>query len=298
MQTKQQIQHLLESANIRPKKSIGQHFLIDLNLIKKLVDSAGLDSGDVVLEVGCGTGSLTEALADRCGEVIAVELDESLAAIATRQLAGKKDVTIINADVLANKKTINPVVVKALERARKKYAGRLLLVANLPYNVACPLILNLVAGPTVADAMYVTVQKEVAQRMTAPSGGRDYGILSIFLAVAGKVKILRLLKPAVFWPVPKVDSAMVSFVRRPEKASRIRNKQLFSLVTNLFMSHRRKMLRSCTKFAVGRLAEIQDWAAIFEYCSIDPTKRPEQLSPENYIAVANRCCELLHVKLD
>jgi len=296
MQTKQQIQYLLESADIRPKRSIGQHFLIDLNLMKKLVDSAGLDSKDVVLEVGCGTGSLTEALAECGAEVIAVELDDSLAAIAKTQLARKKNVTVINAEVLDNKKTINPAVAKALGHACKKHTGRLLLVANLPYNAASPAILNLVTGPTVVDAMYVTVQKEMAQRMTAQPGGRDYGLLSIFLAVTGEAKILRLLKPAVFWPVPGVDSAMVSFVRRPEKACRIRDMEVFGLVTNFFMSYRRKMVRSCTKFAAGRLAGIRDWAAIFEYCSIDPAKRPEQISPEDYTALANRCCACLNKK--
>lgn len=297
MQTKQQIQQLLASAGARPKKSIGQHFLIDLNLMRKLVDWADVCDTDVVLEVGCGTGSLTEALAECGAEVVAVELDNSLAAVAKTQLARKKNVTVINADVLENKKTINPAVVKALECVRRKCVGRMLLVANLPYNTASPVILNLATGATVADAMYVTVQKEVARRMTARPGGKDYGILSIFLAVTGEVKILRLLKPAVFWPA-RVDWAMVSFIRRPEKACPIQNMELFSRVTNLFMSHRRKMVKSCTKLAVGQLEEIEDWPAVFEYCSIDPAKRPEQLAPEDYIAIANRCWRLLHVKPD
>jgi len=296
MQTKQQIQQLLTSAGVRPNKRLGQNFLIDLNLMSKLVNSADISGSDIVLEVGCGTGSLTQALAGRAGTVIAVEIDKSLSKIAQRQLADNKNVKIINTDILESKNTISAAVVDAVERGHKKYTGRFLLVANLPYNAACPIMLNLVTGRTTADGMYVTVQKEVAERMTAQPCSSDYGILSIFLGATGDVKIEKRLKPTVFWPKPKVDSAMVSFVRRKEKAERIHNMELFREVTNLFMGHRRKMLKACTKFAVGRFAEIDDWPRIFENCSIEPTSRPEQISPQDYIAIANRCCKYLTAK--
>ena len=270
-------------------KRLGQHFLIDLNLMRLLISSANIRHNDIVLEVGCGTGSLTEAIAERAGYCLAVEFDHTLAKIAKRQLAKTKNVEIINTDILENKNTINPVIADAIESARKKHSGQVLLVANLPYSVASPVMLNLVTGPTVADSMYVTVQKEVADRMTAEAGSKHYGILSIFLAAAGDVKTERVLKPTVFWPQPRVDSAMVSFVRSKDKASRIRNVELFSEVINLFMGHRRKMLKGCTKFAKGMLAEIKNWQEIFEKCSINPTNRPEQILPEDYIAIANLC---------
>lgn len=257
--------------------------------MRLLVDSANITDGDIVLEVGCGTGSLTEALAGRAGTVIAVELDRTLAEIAKGQLANVDNVKLIGTDVLRNKHTISPAVTDALALAREKYAGRILLVANLPYNVSAAVMLNLVTGPLVADAMYVTVQKEVADRMTAAPGGGDYGTLSIFLAATGDVKKIRVLKPTVFWPQPQVDSAMVGFVHKKEKSSQIQNMSLFNEMVSLFMNHRRKMLKSCTKFARGRLAEISDWPAIFGQCSIDPTLRPEQLAPEDYIAIANLC---------
>jgi len=296
MHTKRQIQHLLASAGASPNKQLGQHFLIDLNLMRLLVDSANITDSDIVLEVGCGTGSLTGALAGCAGTVIAVELDRTLAEIAKGQLANAGNVKLINADVLRNKHTISPAVTDALALAREKYAGRILLVANLPYNVSAAVMLNLVTGPLrrkascgVADAMYVTVQKEVADRMTAAPGGGDYGTLSIFLAATGDVKKIRVLKPTVFWPQPQVDSAMVGFVHKKEKSSQIQNMSLFNEMVSLFMNHRRKMLKSCTKFARGRLAEISDWPAIFGQCSIDPTLRPAQLAPEDYIAIANLC---------
>jgi 16S rRNA (adenine1518-N6/adenine1519-N6)-dimethyltransferase len=293
MQTKQQIQQLLASAQVRPKKRLGQHFLIDLNLMKLLVDLANIGREDVVLEVGCGTGSLTQALAEKAGRVVAVEMDKSMAKIAERELAEAKNIEVIRADILETKHAINSTIASSLELACKKHAGRFLLVANLPYNVASPVILNLVAGSIKADGMYVTVQKEVADRMTAACGGGDYGTLSILLAATGNVKVERRLKPTVFWPQPQVDSAMISFVRSEEKVRRIASMELFSEVVRLFMGHRRKMLKGCTRFASGKLAEIENWQDIFERASINPRSRPEQVPPEEYVAISNVCCEAL-----
>ena len=293
MQTKQQIQQLLASAGASPKKRFGQNFLIDLNLMRLLIDSANITNNDIVLEVGCGTGSLTEALAQSGGKVIAVEIDGTLAKIAKTQLAKAENVEVINTDILKNKNTISHTVTEAIKFQRKKYTGWLLLVANLPYNVASPVILNLITGPTTADRMYVTVQKEIARRMTAQPNSNDYGTLSIFLAATGEVKTIRTLKPTVFWPQPQVNSAMVSFVRSEEKVRRIKNMKLFSEVVGLFMGHRRKMLKTCSKLAPGKPAKINNWPEIFEQCSIDSTHRPEQLSTKDYIAIANLCCEFL-----
>jgi 16S rRNA (adenine1518-N6/adenine1519-N6)-dimethyltransferase len=296
MQTKQQIQQLLASAGVQPNKRLGQHFLIDLNLMRLLVDAANITKNDTVLEVGCGTGSLTQALTDCAATVIAVEFDRTLTEIAQKQLTRAKNVEILQTDVLENKNTISHNVIEAIRLARKKHAGRFLLVANLPYNVAGPLIHNLITSSTPADGMYVTVQKEVAQRITAQLGSNDYGTLSIFAAATGKVKIIRTLKPTVFWPQPQVDSAMVSFIRNEEKARHIRSIELFSTVVNLFMGHRRKMLKACTKFALGKLSDIRNWTDIFEHSFTNPHYRPDQLSPENYIAIANLCYEYLNQK--
>jgi 16S rRNA (adenine1518-N6/adenine1519-N6)-dimethyltransferase len=287
MQTKRQIRDLLSSAGVSPNKRLGQHFLIDLNLMRMLVDSANIQKDDVVLEVGCGTGSMTEALAEKAGRVIAVELDRNLSEIAGKQLVKSENIKIINTDILESKNTLSQTITKALDLAGKKCPGRMLLAANLPYSAASPVIMNLVTGPTTADGMYVTVQKEVADRMTAVPGSSDYGILSIFLNATGDVKTIRTLKPAVFWPQPQVDSAMVSFIRNQAKSDRIANMELFSETVHLFMGHRRKTLLSCSKLARGKLAEIADWPEIFEQCSIYPIKRPEALSPEDYIAIAN-----------
>jgi len=287
MQTKRQLRDLLSSAGVFPNKRLGQHFLIDLNLMRLLVDSANIQKDDVVLEVGCGTGSMTEVLAEKAGRVIAVELDRNLSEIAAKQLEKSENIDIINTDILESKNALSQTVTKALDLAGRKCPGRLLLVANLPYSAASPVIMNLVTGPTIADGMYVTVQKEVADRMTAAPASNDYGILSIFLAATGDVKTIRTLKPAVFWPQPQVDSAMVCFVRNRAKSDRIENMGLFSETVHLFMGHRRKTLLSCSRLVLGKLAEIANWPVIFEKCCINPKQRPETLSPEDYIAIAN-----------
>jgi 16S rRNA (adenine1518-N6/adenine1519-N6)-dimethyltransferase len=154
-------------------------------------------------------------------------------------------------------------------------------------------MMNLITGPIVADAIYVTVQKEVADRMTATLGDKHYGTLSIHLAATGDVKTERVLKPTVFWPQPQVSSAMISFVRKAEKASRIQSMELLGDVVNLFMQHRRKMVKACVKFAAGKLAEISAWPEIFQKCCIDPHSRPEQLTPEDFITISNLCNEIL-----
>lgn len=297
MQTKRQIHQLLTSAGVVPNRRFGQHFLVDLNLLRLVVDAAQIGPQDVVLEVGCGTGSMTAALAERAGHVVAVEVDPTLAAIARSQLAGADNVEFIEGDVLSSKGNFNPAVVEAIRAISPIKADsyvpqthpRLLLVSNLPYDVASAVIANLVNGPLVADAMVVTVQKEVAERMAAAHGSREYGSLSILLGATGDVEVLRILKPGVFWPPPAVDSAIVRFVRNDDKRGAIDDIALFGDVVGLFMGHRRKMLRACAKHAPVHLGDHDLWMQLFEQCGIDPTARPEELSPGQYVELANRC---------
>jgi 16S rRNA (adenine1518-N6/adenine1519-N6)-dimethyltransferase len=293
MQTKTQIRQLLESQDIKPKKSLGQHFLIDLNLMKKLLDAADIQKDDIVIEVGCGTGSLTEELAKKAKSVIAVEIDKNFADIANQKLICYPNIEVINADILKNKNTINLSIADKIKTARKKSKGRVLLVSNLPYNIASPLMLNLITGPTTVDAMYVTVQKEVAERMTAKPDNKNYGTLSILLSATGDVKKITTLKPAVFWPPPKVTSAMISYTRSSEKTNKIKSVELLVQLTGSFMQHRRKTLFGCTRFAKGQLKQINNWLSVFENCKINPQKRPEQIPPSQYVQTANYCFDLL-----
>lgn len=287
---------MLESAGVRPNKRLGQHFLIDLNLLTKIVETADITQDDVVLEVGCGTGSLTQALAEKAGKVIAVEIDPTLAQIASQQLEEKNNVQILNTDILENKHNLSTAVINAIASARKENKGKFLLVANLPYNAASVVMMNLITAssdsPLSIDAMYATVQKEVAERMVAEPGGKDYGTLSIFLNATGEVKLLRTLKPSVFWPQPQVNSAMVSYTHSKSKVRRIIDMRIFSEIVGLFMQHRRKMLKAIVKFATGELAKV-NWDKAFEQCGIDGQKRPEKLSPEEFLCLANLACNYI-----
>lgn len=286
MQTKQQIQQLLASMDRTPLKRLGQHFLIDLNLMRLLVDQAHIQSDDVILEVGCGTGSLTEALALQAGHVIAVELDPVTAQIAQAQLADCHNAEIINADILASKHRIAPPVLDRIRAARDKYPGRFLLIANLPYHIASPLMINLVSSPTPVDAMTVTLQKEVAERMMATPGTHDYGGLSIILQATGDLEFLRTLRPSVFWPRPQVDSALVSYTYNAAKAALLTNMGLFQKLIGLFMQHRRKMLQAIAKKAALDLDTAVDWPAVFARCDLNPALRPDQLSVQDYVDLA------------
>jgi 16S rRNA (adenine1518-N6/adenine1519-N6)-dimethyltransferase len=289
MHSKRQIQQLLAATGASPKKKLGQHFLIDLNLLNLVADSAGITPDDIVLEIGCGTGSMTQELAQKARTVIAIEYDPVLAAIAAEQVKDTPNILVLNCDALAGKSSLNPTVKDAIDSAAKHTKGRLLLVANLPYCVASAIIVNMAAGPIVADEMHITVQKEVAHRMTAPPGRDEYGPMAILLAAAGNAQIDRILKPTVFWPQPQVDSALVHFVRDPAKTAQISDFDLLADVVNLFMGHRRKTMQACTKLAAGNPAQTHDWPAIFAAASINPTLRPDQLSPQQYVELANGC---------
>ena len=289
MQSKRQIQQLLASAGTGPKKKLGQNFLIDLNLLHLIVSSSNIRETDIILEIGCGTGSMTQALAEKAHRVIAVEYDKVLAAIAVEQLRDTPNVRVLNCDALAGKGSLNPLVADAIDSAAEQCKGRLLLVANLPYSVASPIILNMVAGPTIADEMHITVQKEVAHKMTAGAGQDDYGPMAILLAATGTAQIARIFKPTVFWPRPQVDSALVHFIRDHDRTAQTRDFDLLADVVNLFLGHRRKTLQACTKLATGRLPKTHDWPAIFAAASIDPALRPDQLTPRQYVELANRC---------
>jgi 16S rRNA (adenine1518-N6/adenine1519-N6)-dimethyltransferase len=313
MQTKREIQELLSAAGVSPNRRLGQHFLVDLNLMRLLVDSAQISPRDVVLEIGTGTGSLTEALAERAGHLVTVELDPTLARIAQSRLADAGNVQIINGDVLSSKGAIDPAVTGAVTEAQARLRdtgptspirptgpmqSRVLLVSNLPYDVASSVMINLVKGPMTADAMFVTVQKEVADRMTARPGSRDFGTLSIFLQATGAVEMLRRLKPSVFWPPPAVESAMVRYVCDRDKSRRVLDMDLFGAVIGLFIGHRRKMLRACIKEGPPELGGRDLWLRIFELHAIDPTRRPEELSPEQYVDLANTCHRFRKARLD
>ena len=281
--TKQQLYGLLAGAGVSPRHRWGQNFLIDLNLMGVIVKSSNLSGDDVVLEVGCGTGSLTQLLAEKAGAVIAVEIDTRLADIARQELDRWDNVKLICCDVLSKKSEIDKRILDAVGQACEENGGRVKLVANLPYQIASPLIINLLASDIELHSLTVTIQAEVADRMRATPGTKAYGLLSILLQAYGRVKHLRRMRPEVFWPRPKVSSAMVSWVAAENYKEIVDFAQLRRVV-ELLLGHRRKKISSC----IARTPDAKVIEQAMDELGIDPQDRGERLSPQQYVELAKR----------
>lgn len=243
-QTLSYLQQMLQERGIRPKSKLGQNFLIDLNLVDLLVRTAELGRDDLVLEVGCGTGSLTARLAEQAGFVFAVEIDGDFHAMAQHAVVGRDNVRLVHGDILRNKNELQPWIMQQLaEQLAQPGRQRLKLAANLPYAVATPVIANLLLTDLPIERMVVTVQWEIAERLMAPPGIKDYGALSVLVQSLATVELVRRLPPAVFWPRPKVDSAIVLIRPDPEGRARVGDVQRFRVFLRDLYTHRRKNLR-------------------------------------------------------
>jgi 16S rRNA (adenine1518-N6/adenine1519-N6)-dimethyltransferase len=284
VQTQTIIRGLFEQAGLRPNQKYGQHFLIDGNLARKLVASAQVQASDVVIEVGCGTGSLTQELASVAGKVVAVEIDRGLAAVAAAELAGRENVLLLHRDVLVGKHRIDPEVIAAAAKARLELNGRILLVANLPYQITSPLIIDLLVGPIEVSRMCFTVQKEVAGRILAAPGHRDYGPLSIIVQVLADVHRIAAIPPQAFWPMPSVDSMMMRVDLNAERRGSIRDLGHFAEMVRRCFLHRRKTLAFNLAAAYGR----QTAEAILAGGISSPRARPEQVPPGTWVELSNR----------
>ena len=269
-QTQSQIRDLLAAHGLRPTRKLGQNFLIDKNLMASLVESADLSSSDTVLEVGAGTGSLTELLLEKAGHVVAVEIDRGLHGLLADRLGERSTLSLIHADVLRTKSRIDPRVLELLAASRKTLSGRCCLVANLPYSIASPLLADLILSDLPMSLACFTVQKEVADRIVAPPGGKEIGPLSVVLQAAASIERIASVPPQAFWPQPKVDSVMLRMVLHSEPG----DLALLSRVVHACFLHRRKTLRSNIETAFGAEAV----ARATENTNIDLTRRPETLS--------------------
>jgi 16S rRNA (adenine1518-N6/adenine1519-N6)-dimethyltransferase len=267
----------------------GQNFLVDLNLIDLLERSAGIGPQDVVLEVGTGTGVLTERLSAGAARVVTCEIDPRLAQLARDRLIDRENVTLIEGDVLARKHHFAPAVLEAIAAARAASPrGRFLLVANLPYCVATPVISNLLASPRPFDAAVVTIQREMAERLIAPAGTHNYNALSVWVGSQCRGEIVRILPPSVFWPRPKVDSAIVRLDLEPERRAAIADLARFHGFVRDVFCHRRKLLRGVLLRMAGGKASDEAKArvaAAFADLGLGPEARAEEISPEGFVAL-------------
>jgi len=285
--TQSEIKAMLAGAGLRPDKRRGQHFLIDGNLMRRLVEAAHLAPHDTVLEVGAGVGNLTGLLLSEAGQVVAVEIDPNLAAIARDRLAHAANLDLLVADVLANKHRVAPAVLEAIERRRARLGGPVKLVANLPYQAATPLVAELVRADPPPERLVFTVQKEVADRLVAAPGTPDYGPAGVLVQALARAEVVRRLAPSVFWPRPRVWSAMVCV--RPSAARRGRVADLAVLrrtIDGLF-GHRRKVAARSLALADPCGASPGTWARRLAAAGLDPGARGEAYSVEEIVRLAN-----------
>ena len=234
---------MFEANGLNPRHDLGQNFLIDLNLIEFVVRHAELDSRDVALEIGTGTGGMTTFLAAKAGHVVTVEVDKNVYKLALEATAGMGNVTHLLTDALKNKNQLHPDVLETVQRELARDPDRRLkLTANLPYHVAAPIIGNLIATGMPWSRMVVTVQYEMAERMMAKPRTSEYGAMAIWLQSQCRIQILKKLGPHVFWPRPQVDSAVVLLTPDPEKAATIEHREFFHDFLRRVFTLRRKHL--------------------------------------------------------
>jgi 16S rRNA (adenine1518-N6/adenine1519-N6)-dimethyltransferase len=288
-QTKTFLLERFREMGIRPATRHGQNFLIDLNLHQVIVDAAELTSDDVVLEIGTGTGALTELMADRAAVVVTVEIDAHLFELASEQLIDLPNVTMLRLDALRNKNSLDDRVMDAVGQTLAGGRGRRLkLVANLPYNIATPVLSNLLLARHVPHSMIVTIQKELAERITASPSTKDYSALSVWIQSQCDGEILRELPPSVFWPVPKVSSAILRLTVDSVRRAAIPDLRYFHNITKALFLHRRKFLRANVLAAMKRHLDKDEVDAILAAMNFAHDTRTEQLDVPTLLALAER----------
>ena len=251
VQTKREIVGLLKAAGIRPRKRLGQHFLVDGNLMRRLVRCAELDRCDLVLEVGGGTGGLTDLLAARAGQVVCVELDRDLYAILEDRFRDEARVMLLHGDILESKHRIRREVAGTIGTHEGGATGCVKLVANLPYQVATPLLMNLLVDHPQVRRLCFTVQAEVGERITAVCGRKAYGPLSIISQSLCSMETVARLPPQTFWPRPSVDSVMIRMDVGGSPFANQEELRRFAAVVRGVFKHRRKTLRSALGYVLN-----------------------------------------------
>jgi 16S rRNA (adenine1518-N6/adenine1519-N6)-dimethyltransferase len=266
-----EIREIAERIGVRPTKKLGQNFVVDANTCRKIVKSAGVGPEDVALEIGPGLGSLTLAMLESAKEVIAIEIDDRLAAelpeTAKRHGFDSDKLTIINQDAMGiSTLPVEPTV----------------LVANLPYNVSVPVLLRfLELFPTLRSGV-VMVQSEVADRLVAKPNSKTYGSPSVKATWWADLSSAGTVSRSIFWPVPNVDSSLVRFVRHESAGDEALRKVVFKIIDAAF-AQRRKMMRAALSDMCGSSAAA---SAIIEASGIDPTIRGEALELSDFIKIA------------
>lgn len=265
-------QHILNRFKLRADKKLGQNFLIDENVVHQIVAAAELSEADTVLEVGPGIGTLTQGLAESKARVVAVELDTRLLPVLATTLNGYDNVRVVHGDILK---------VNIMEEVG---APSFKVCANLPYYITTPIIFALLEKRLPMERLVAMVQKEVAERMAAQPGGKEYGALSVAIQYYTEPKIAFIVPPTSFIPAPAVDSAVIVCKRREKPPVEVCDEGLFFRVVKAAFSLRRKMLSNSLKNMGTKSEQVAKW---LELAGVDGKRRAETLSLEDFAKLTN-----------
>lgn len=272
---------IMETYGLTFKKSLGQNFLTDINVLKKIVAAAEVNEADDVIEIGPGIGALTEQLAKSAHQVLALEIDDRLLPVLKETLAPYPNVEVIHQDIL--KANLKELIAEHFDGQH-----RLKIVANLPYYITTPIIMHLLATELAFDQIVVMMQKEVANRLAAQPGSKDYGSLSIGVQYEMDCQIAFIVPKTVFVPQPKVDSAIISLTKKKAKEYQPQDERFFhQLVRGAFM-HRRKSLWNNLQGLYGKQAEVKEkLSQALAQAEIEPSVRAERLTIADFVRLAD-----------
>lgn len=275
-----ELKRLINQYGFRFNKSLGQNFLVDENILQYIVSAANININTGVIEVGPGVGVLTQRLAEKAGKVIAVELDTNLMPILADTLKAYNNVEVINADIL--KVNLDEIINSKFTNMEVK------VVANLPYYITTPIIMNILEQRLKINSLVVMIQKEVAERMVALPGTKDYGALSVAVQYFTNPQIVKIVSPHCFIPQPKVESAVIVMELRDEPAVKLDNEKFFFKIIKAAFGQRRKTLLNA--LSNSRLINIdkEQLKQIFLEIGIGESQRGEELSIEQFAQLANK----------
>ena len=279
-------QELLRSSNLKPRKSLGQNFLVDANILDKIVQVAELDSETGVVEIGPGLGALTERLVERAGRVVAVEIDRELVTLLERKFAEEERLIIYNQDIL------QVALARIIEQELGEFK-KIKVVANLPYSITSPIIIKLLSEELALESITIMVQKEVAERLSAKPGGKEYGSLTVYVNYYAKVETSFQVSRHVFLPKPEVDSAVVQIFPRTERELEPVDEKLFFTVLRASFKHRRKTLNNNLQMELAGQVTREDIIQALDAAKIDGIRRAETLSLTEFIVLSNEIKQIL-----
>ncbi len=262
----------------RPDKSLGQHFLIDGRIADRIVEVAGIEPEDTVLEIGPGKGILTERLLRRTRHVTAVEIDRNLLMLLNDKFGKIEGFKIVEADIL--KVDLNELF--------KNVYGRIKVVSNIPYNISTPILEFLCRNRALVSEVVIMVQKEVAERLMSKPGSKDYGLTTLNLALCARVSTVMDVKPDAFSPQPEVMSRVISLVLSENLLYSLESEEMFRTITGIAFRQRRKMMRNTViPYMISLGISKSDVLRLLSTVGIDPASRPETLDVEDFVNLSN-----------